>query len=121
VAVDTADVVLPQHDAGKLRIVALSGDKRSPFAPNVPTFKEAGLDLAATGWNTFFAPASMPKEKVERLSRLVQEVMKDPDTTRRFKDSRMVPVVSTQAQTVAMLKAYRAQWAPVVQKSGYQP
>ena len=121
VAVDTADGVLPQHDAGKLRIVALSGDKRSPFAPNVPTFKEAGLDLAATGWNTFFAPASMPKEKVERLSRLVQEVMKDPDTTRRFKDSQMVPVVSTQAQTVAMLKAYRAQWAPVVQKSGYQP
>ena len=121
VAVDTADVVLPQHDAGKLRIVALSGDKRSPFAPNVPTFKEAGLDLAATGWNTFFAPASLPKEKVERLSRLIQEVMKDPDTARRFKDSQMVPVVSTQAQTIAMLKAYRAQWAPVVQKSGYQP
>jgi hypothetical protein len=33
----------------------------------------------------------------------------------------MTPVVSTQAQTAAMLKSYRAQWAPVVQKSGYQP
>ena len=121
VAVDTADVVLPQHDAGKLRIVALSGDRRSPFAPDVPTFREAGLDLAATGWNTFFAPASMPGDKVDRLARLIQEVMKEPDTTRRFKDSLLVPVASTQAQTVAMLKAYRAQWAPVVQKSGYQP
>ena len=36
-------------------------------------------------------------------------------------DARMQPVVATQAQTAAMLKAYRAQWAPVVQKSGYQP
>ena len=70
---------------------------------------------------TFFAPASMPRDKVDRLARLIQEVMKDPDTARRFKDSLMVPVVSTQAQTVAMLKAYRAQWSPVVQKSGYQP
>jgi hypothetical protein len=68
IAVDTEDVVLPQHNAGKLRILALSGAKRSPFAPNIPTFKEAGLDLAATGWNTFFAPATMPKDKVERLA-----------------------------------------------------
>jgi tripartite-type tricarboxylate transporter receptor subunit TctC len=121
VAVDTADVVLPQHDAGKLRILALSGAQRSAFAPKIPTFKEAGLDLSATGWNTFFAPATMPKDKVERLASAIHAVMQDPDTTRRFKDSLMTPVVSTQAQTTAMLKAYRAQWAPVVQKSGYQP
>ena len=121
VAIDTADVVLPQHEAGKLRILAVSGAQRSPFAPKIPTFKEAGLDLSATGWNTFFAPTSMPKDKVERLSRTIHDVMQDPDTARRFKDSLMTPVVSTQAQTVAMLKAYRAQWSPVVQKSGYQP
>ena len=121
VAVDTADGMLPQHDAGKLRILALSGEQRSAFAPKIPTFKEAGLDLAASGWNTFFAPASMPKDKVERLAVAIRAVMQDPETTQRFKDSQMTPVVSTQAQTVAMLKAYRAQWAPVVQKSGYQP
>lgn len=121
VAIDTADVVLPQHEAGKLRILAVSGAQRSPFAPKIPTFKEAGLDLSATGWNTFFAPTGMPKDKVDRLSRAIHEVMQDPDTARRFKDSLMTPVVSTQAQTVAMLKTYRAQWSPVVQKSGYQP
>jgi len=121
IAIDTEDVVLPQHNAGKLRILALSGEKRSPFAPNIPTFKEAGLDLAATGWNTFFAPATMPKDKVERLATTIHAVMQDPDTQRKFKDAGMTPVVSTQAQTAAMLKAYKAQWAPVVQKSGYQP
>lgn len=121
IAFDTFDVDLPQHQAGKIRILAVSGAKRSPFAPEIPTFKEAGLDLVATGWNTFFAPATMPKDKVERLSQAIREVMQDPDTQRRFKDTLMTPVVSTQAQTEAMLKAYRAQWAPVVQKSGYQP
>ncbi|KPU88860.1 ABC transporter substrate-binding protein [Variovorax paradoxus] len=121
IAVDTEDVVIPQHDGGKLRILAISGAKRSPFAPSVPTFKEAGLDLAASGWNTFFAPVTMPREKVERLATAIREVMQDPDTVRKFTDSKMTPVVSTQAQTAAMLKAYRLQWGPVVQKSGYQP
>jgi tripartite-type tricarboxylate transporter receptor subunit TctC len=121
VAFDTLDTLLPQFEASKLRILATSGTKRSPWSPAVPTFKEAGLDLVATGWNTFFAPATMPKDKVERLASAIREVMQDPDTQRKFTDAKMTPVVSTQAQTVAMLKAYRAQWAPVVQKSGYQP
>lgn len=121
VAVDTLDTVLAQHEAGKLRILAISGAQRSPFAPAIPTFKEAGLDLAATGWNTFFAPASMPRDKVERLAREIHAVMQEPETAARFKDAMMVPVASSQAQTVQMLKAYKAQWAPVVQQSGYQP
>ena len=121
VAFDTLDTVLPQHEAGKLRILAVSGDRRSPQAPGIPTFREAGLDLAATGWNTFYAPATMPRDKVERLARAIREVMLDPDTVRKFSDAKMTPVASTPAQTQAMLKAYRAQWAPVVQKSGYQP
>jgi tripartite-type tricarboxylate transporter receptor subunit TctC len=121
VAVDTFDTQLPQHEAGKLRILAVSSAQRSPLAPNVPTFKEAGLDLVATGWNTFFAPATMPKAKVEMLARAIHDVMMDPDTKRQFADQKMNPVVATQAQTAEMLKKYRAQWAPVVQKSGYQP
>ncbi len=121
VAFDTLDTLLPQFEANKLRILATSGAKRSPWSPTVPTFKEAGLNLVANGWNTFFAPATMPKDKVERLATAIREIMQDPDTQRKFTDAKMTPVVSTQAQTVAMLKAYRAQWAPVVQKSGYQP
>lgn len=121
VGVDTFDTVLPQHDAGKIRILAISSEKRSPLAPGIPTFKEAGIDLVATGWNAFFAPATMPKAKVELLAKAIREVMQDGDTQRKFTDQKMAPVVSTQAQTQAMLKSFRAQWAPVVQKSGYQP
>jgi tripartite-type tricarboxylate transporter receptor subunit TctC len=121
VAFDTLDSLLPQHEGGKLRILAVSGPRRSPTAPNVPTFREAGLDLVATGWNAFFAPASMPGEKVAQFAAAIQEAMRDPDTRRRFADTKMTPVASAQAQTAAMLAAYRAQWAPVVRKSGYQP
>jgi tripartite-type tricarboxylate transporter receptor subunit TctC len=121
VAFDTLDSVLSQHEGGKLRILAVSGDKRSPFAPTIPTFKEAGLDLAATGWNTFFAPANMPKDEVEQLGKAIVAIMQDPDTVRKFADAKLTPVVSTPAQTSAMLAGYRAQWAPVVQRSGFQP
>jgi tripartite-type tricarboxylate transporter receptor subunit TctC len=91
------------------------------ISPQVPTFREAGLPLVATGWNAFFAPASMPAADVQRYAAAITEVMKDPDTQRKFLAAQMSPVVATQAQTQAMLKAYRAQWAPVVQTSGYQP
>ena len=121
VAFDTLDTLLPQYEGGKLRILASSGAARSGFAPDIPTYKEAGLDLVATGWNALFVPASMPKDRLERLASAVREVMNDPDTQRKFRDAKMTPVASTPAQTSAMLKAYRTQWAPVVQKSGYQP
>jgi tripartite-type tricarboxylate transporter receptor subunit TctC len=87
----------------------------------VPTFRESGLDLVATGWNAFFAPASMPAAQVQRYAAAIHDVMADPDTQRKFAAAQMSPVVATQAQTVQMLKAYRAQWAPVVRTSGYQP
>jgi tripartite-type tricarboxylate transporter receptor subunit TctC len=121
VAFDTFDTVLPQHESGKLRILAISGNKRSPLAPGIPTFKEAGLNLVATGWNTFFAPTSMPQDKMQALAQAIAEVMQDPDTQRKFADAKMNPVVATQVQTAAMLKDFHKQWAPVVQRSGFQP
>jgi tripartite-type tricarboxylate transporter receptor subunit TctC len=121
VSIDTLETVLPQHEAGKVRILASSGAARAAISPKIPTFRESGLPLVATGWNAFFAPSSMPAAAVQRYAAAITEAMKDPDTQRKFIAAQMTPVVSTQAQTQAMLKAYRDQWAPVVQKSGYQP
>lgn len=121
VAFDTMDAVLPHLEGGRIRILATSGAKRSSFTPQIPTFREAGLDLTANGWNSFFAPASMPPATVARMAKAIETVMKDPDMQKRFLDAKLVPVVSSPAQTAAMIKAFRAQWAPVVQHSGYQP
>ncbi len=121
VAFDTLDTLLPQQQGGKLRILASSGSRRSPFSPDIPTFNESGLKLAADGWNAFFAAASMPPARVTQLATAIAAVMKDPETQRRFAESKLDPVSSSAEQTRAMLKTYRAQWAPVVQKSGFQP
>ena len=70
----------------------------------------------------------LPRGKVEdgeipeqALAREIREVMQEPEMQRRFTDNKLVPVVATRGQTEAMLKAYRAQWAPVVKTSGYNP
>lgn len=121
IAVDTLDTQLAQHEAGKLRVLAVSGEKRSAMAPDIPTLKELGVNLVGTGWNALFAPQSMAPATVQRLSDMVQAVMKDPDTQQKFAASKLEPVVSSAEETARMLKAYRAQWAPVVQRSGFKP
>jgi tripartite-type tricarboxylate transporter receptor subunit TctC len=113
--------MLLQHEAGKVRILATMGDKRSPFAPLVPTLKELGLPVSASGWNAFFAPASMPKERQDRLGRLLVEIMQDPDTRRKFLEASLVAVVNTPVQTAAAIARYRAQWAPVVRRVDLRP
>ncbi|TWG81853.1 tripartite-type tricarboxylate transporter receptor subunit TctC [Cupriavidus gilardii J11] len=120
VGVDTLDTVLSLHRSGKLRILAVSGKARSPFARDIPTLKEAGIDLAADGWNTFFASRAMPADKTRMLAGAIQSVMADPAVRQRFVSVSMEPVSRSQEQTVAMLKAYKAQWQPVVRRSGFQ-
>lgn len=121
IAFDTLDSLLPQHEGGKIRVLATSGVKRSPFSPKIPTFREQGLPLQATGWNALFAPATTPKATVDLLARTVQKIMAEPDTRAKFTAATMVPVSMTQPQTVAMLKAFDAQWAPVIKRSGFKP
>ncbi len=120
VAVDTLDTLVQQHEAGKLRILAVSGDTRNAAVPNVPTLKEAGVNLAASGWNTFFAPKAMPAAQVARYADAIQKVMKDPEVLKQFKTNFLDPVDSSQAQTQQRLEAYRKQWEPVIRDSGYR-
>ena len=120
VAIDTLDALLPLHQGGKLKVLAVSGKDRSQFAPDIPTLEEAGVDLTATGWNAFFAPKSMPAEKVRSLGQAIQAAMADPALRKRFVELTMEPVSTSTDETREMLKAYRAQWEPVVKRSGYQ-
>ncbi len=121
VAVDTLDTLVQQHEAGKLRILAVSGDTRNAALPNVPTLKEAGTDLSASGWNTFFANKSMPAAQVKRYADAIQKVMQDPEVLKQFKTNHLDPVVSSEVQTAEHLAAYKKQWGPVIKASGYKP
>ncbi|ODS97296.1 MAG: ABC transporter substrate-binding protein [Lautropia sp. SCN 69-89] len=119
VAVDTLDALLPHVSGGKLRILAMAGAKRSSMAPTIPTLRESGLDTVATGWNAMFAPATMPKEVVQRIGLAIRDVMREKETRAKFEAASMEPVSATPEQTGKMLAAYRAQWEPVVKKSGF--
>jgi tripartite-type tricarboxylate transporter receptor subunit TctC len=117
---DTIDSLLPHHEGGKLRILATSGAKRSSFSPQVPTFKEQGLPLVASGWNYFFAPATMSKVSVSLLSKTISQIMSEPDTRAKFVAAKMTPVSMNAVQTTAALQAFNAQWSPVIRRSGFK-
>ncbi len=121
VAVDTLDTLLPLHESGRLRILAVSSAKRSALAPAIPTFKESGFDVVASGWNALFAPSSMPPARVSQIGNAVRDVMKDAQVQKRFRDASMLPVSSSPEQTAKMLESYRKQWEPVVKRSGFKP
>jgi len=117
--IDTLDTLLPQHRAGKIRILATSGDTRDADLKEVPTFKESGVDLAADGWNAFFAPAAMPQAKIDRLGADIAAILREPAMQDAVRGVFLEPVSMDAAGTAAALMAYRKQWEPVVRASGF--
>jgi tripartite-type tricarboxylate transporter receptor subunit TctC len=120
VAIDTVDAVAAQHQAGRMRVIATSGARRSAEMPDVPTLKESGIDLVADGFSTFFAPATMPPERVRVVAQAIHDVMKTPEMQAKFRAGKMEPVAASQEETARALAAYRAKWEPVIRASGFQ-
>lgn len=119
-AIDTMDSLLPQHLGGKVRVLAVSSETRSEALPDVPTFREMGVDLVADGWNAFFAPASMPADKARWLGMEIATVMRDPALQEQVRAANLIPVSENAQQTEASVAAYRKQWEPVVRQSGFK-
>lgn len=117
--IDTLDTLLPQHRAGKIRILATSGDTRDADLKEVPTFRESGVNLAADGWNAFFAPAAMPRAKVDRLGADIAAILREPAMQEAVRSVFLEPVSLDAAGTADALAAYRKQWEPVVRASGF--
>lgn len=115
---DDVQVMTPFHEANKIRLLAVASEQRSDKLPAVPTFRESGIDIVASGWTTFFAPRAMPLDRVDLLGKAVVEAMREPELQAAFRKASLNPVVRDRAQTEAMLKAYRAQWTPFVKRSG---
>ncbi|NYT84008.1 tripartite tricarboxylate transporter substrate-binding protein [Pollutimonas harenae] len=119
VAIDTLDVLTRQHQGKRIRILASSGEEREAALPDVPTFKQAGIDLQASGWNTFFASSAMPKDKAEMLGEVIKSVTADPKVRKTLQDGDLIPVSANAQETGKLVEAFRAQWAPVVKASGF--
>lgn len=105
-----------QHvEVGRLRAIAVTGDKRSPAMPEVPTFVESGLKGVDSGtyWG-LLAPAATMKEIVNRLSTTIAGVLKQPDIRQRLVDLGFDPIGGTPEQFAANIKAETEKWARVI-------
>lgn len=112
---------LELHRGGKARVLATSGNARSPLLPDVPTMKEAGISAEGQGWYAVYAPAKTPPETVKRLNKIVVDGLADPATKEKVLKLNIVPVTSTPEGLAAFRDADSARWAPAVKASGFKP
>jgi tripartite-type tricarboxylate transporter receptor subunit TctC len=107
--------VKPGLEDGKLRVLAMSGAKRSQVLPNVPTVAEAGVPgYEVRSWNALFAPAGTPPDIVAKLNQAVREVMAQPDVKHRLLDLGIEAQAGPPEEIAARLKADIAKWAKVI-------
>jgi len=112
--------LLPQASAGKLRILAHSGGRRSTAAPNIPTFKELGYPaVEISGWFGLFAPARTPAEIVNRYNTIVIQAERTAATQERLRALDLETREASPAELAASLKAEYERWGPIVKASGF--
>jgi tripartite-type tricarboxylate transporter receptor subunit TctC len=110
--------VTPQAATGAVKILAVSTAKRSPYLPDVPTLKEAGIDVEADAWNGLIAPGGTPKAIVDAINRDVVEIINGKDVRAKLAAQLMEPVGSTPGQFRALIDGEIARWAPVIKAAG---
>ena len=111
---------LPQHRAKGVTIIAVSSAERSPFAPDVPTLKESGIDLVADAWYGMWLPAGSPPEFASKLSAAASSALAKPDVKEKLTAIGLIPVGSTADGLTKELAANIALWQPIVQATGYK-
>jgi tripartite-type tricarboxylate transporter receptor subunit TctC len=112
---------LELHKAGKVRIVATSGAVRSPFTPEVPTFKEQGIDLEVPLWFAVYGPAGIPAATVDRLRAAIDRALATPEAAERLAKLGLAAAPLAPAQMEALRQRESAMWGPIVAASGFTP
>jgi tripartite-type tricarboxylate transporter receptor subunit TctC len=118
--IDALSDMIELHRAGRIRIIATSGAKRSPLLPSVATFKEQGFEsIEGTGWIGMYVPAKTPKATVDALSAAIVKAMADPDLKEKFLHLGYEPTGTTAERLLAIMAADTARWGPVIKASGF--
>jgi tripartite-type tricarboxylate transporter receptor subunit TctC len=112
----------PHVKAQKLRAIGISGARRSPLMPELPTVAEAGVrGFEVTGWYGVFVPARTPPPIVAKLNADIVRILKLPDVSERFAAEGAELVGNTPAQFSAYIAGEIAKWSRVVKLSGARP
>lgn len=114
--------VMPHIKANRLRALAVTGDKRSQAAPDVPTIAESGFPgFAATAWYNVAGPAGTPKPIVTRLNQEVLKALALPDVKQRLESVGFELIGSTPEKLADYTRAELKKWEKVVKASGAKP
>lgn len=113
----TSGVAIGHAKAGRLKTLAVTGNKRTPIAPDIPTIAESGVPgYEVTGWYGVAAPAKTPKPVIERLNSSINRVL--PELRERYANLGMDLGGGSAEAFGAYLKSEREKWARVVKLSG---
>ena len=116
---DSTVAIVPQLKSGKLRPLAISGSKRSPLLPDVPTFAEAGLPgVESYAWYGLFARTGTPKDVVDKLNAEARKVLQGPDFAGVYRDTGSEYVGDTPENFAKFVAAEAAKWGRVAKASG---
>jgi tripartite-type tricarboxylate transporter receptor subunit TctC len=117
--IDAITTMAPNAEAGQVRALAVTGQKRSDVLPDVPTVAEAGVPgYEATIWLGIMAPAGTPKPIVDKLNAEIVKVLKRSEVQQAWAKQGAVPMIMTPAEFEKYLRDDIEKWARVVKLSG---
>jgi tripartite-type tricarboxylate transporter receptor subunit TctC len=110
---------LPHARSGTLRMLAVTGSRRSPFLPDVPTMREQGYDVVIDSWLGVFVPVKTPEDAVNALSAAIGEASRSAQMVENLAKVGNEPAFQTPREFAATVKADIERWSPVVKASGF--
>jgi tripartite-type tricarboxylate transporter receptor subunit TctC len=114
----TASSVRALVDAGKLQVLAVAAKERMSIAPSWPTFAERGYDIQASIWFGLFAPPKTSADIVNRLDRLVKNIVADPEVQKRFNDLGVDVSTLSQDAFANMIRNETKMYLDVIKRAG---
>jgi tripartite-type tricarboxylate transporter receptor subunit TctC len=108
----------PHVKSGKIKLLAVTSEKRLPQLPDVPTVSEMIPGFVTGSWQGVLAPAGTPKPVVDKLNSEMAKIMKMPDVQAKLETLGAQPIEMTPDEFGGWLKAQVANWAKVVKDAG---
>ena len=117
--VDTPLETIEQHRAGKLRIVAVTGEVRSKALPDVPTLKELGVNLSADAFFGVYGPPGLPADISARIARAVNDALRQSDVQDKMFSLGLVPSYANGDELAALQASHYKRWEAPIKASGF--
>lgn len=110
--------LVPQIRSKSIRLLAVSGNKRSSFFPEVPTAQEVGVrGYEASSWNGLAAPANTPPAIINKLSTAINHAVNDPEVKAKLQDIFVEPQSSTPKEMRALLEKDIVHWGDIIEQA----